>query len=209
MSNSLLKLKEKEELNPSYVATQEINFPVYTFDLNKEINSEHIVEVCKRHQKDEYREKSTDVIYAWRSKNIQPSVNNIDAFNKLLDIVEQKIKLVWNHCKNINSNIDCGFRSELYTFSIHNYWFTIYGQGEGAKEHSHTGIDLVAVYYASVPKNASPLIMSSSPKNITIDIKKGMLVIFSGLCTHMVPANSSNDNDERIVMSFNAVKKQF
>ena len=202
--SALQKLKEKTQLAPTYVVNQSIPFPIYIFNLNDEVDPELISNACKFYQKPEYQENLTSVLTGWRSKYI-PIPNTIIELDNLIKSVTNKISLVWNHCKNHNSNLDCSFRSDLYGFKIPHYWFNIYDKGAEAKTHSHMGIDLVAVYYASVPENSAPLILISQPNEITIDIKQGMLVLFSGFVSHKVP-KTLHETGQRISISFNVIR---
>lgn len=184
------KLKQKLELRPKVIKQQKIiECPIYIFDLNDDIDSNEIVEICHLYQTEDHKEKSIQSVYAWRSEYHKVSNNNMPKFQKLIDVVSNKIKLIWKL---------------PYTYSVDHFWFAIYNNGDSAHEHDHGVADLACVYYASIPENSAPLILPTIDGDHKIQPKNGMLVVFPGLCNHKVP--KSEHTGERIMVAMNIMK---
>jgi hypothetical protein len=192
LQNKLNKLREVSEKNSKYVVNQthKLFHRIFVFDLNSELDPSEIVQLCKTYQKEEFREKETQSVYAWRSDYTPTNKNPMKGFEKLLYLVENKIN---------SANIDS------YTYLIDHFWFAIYNKGDNSKLHNHRVVDLACVYYASVPLNSAPLIIPSDDGDLSITPKEGTLVIMPGYCNHMVP-KSEHENGERIIVAMNAVK---
>lgn len=196
LQTGLQKLKSKLECRPKYTAyqTQTIVSNVYVFDCNPDIDAENIVSICKKHQTEQYKEKTTQSVYAWRSDYLPVAANLIPDLDKLFDVVLSKI-----------SNIDKHTNLNRYVYEVDHYWFAVYNTGDGSLVHNHGEADYACVYYASVPENSAPLVLPSNEGNIIIDIKAGMLVVMPGLCEHSVP--KSQHDGERIIVALNLFKK--
>lgn len=191
MLKGLEKLKQKTESLPKYTATQvkKIESPIYVFDLNSEIDSQEVVKICHDYKLDNFKAKEEEAVYAWRSRYLNKTDNNIPEFLKLFQLVESKIKLIWKM---------------RYSYTIDHYWYAIYEKGDSAQLHDHGWIDFACVYYAQVPDKSSPLIIPSTGQDIIIKPKAGQLVIFSGNCDHYVPI--SDHEGERIIIAMNVIR---
>lgn len=189
--DNLQKLKQKNELRPKHTIhqTQTLPFEIYTFDLNSEIDSNDIVTLCKSYQQEEFREKATEYVYAWRSDYTNLEHNTMVGFENLFSVVENKIKPIWKL---------------PYTYLIDHYWFAIYDKGDSSEVHHHGWVDLACVYYAAVPEGSAPLVIPTVGGDISITPKQGMLVVMPGSCEHMVP--ESEHDGERIIVAMNIVK---
>lgn len=198
MSAGLQKLKERTELQPKYVATQQhkFNHNIFVFDCNTEIDATNIVSICKKYNTDEYKEKETQAVYAWRSDYMLIGDRKIPEFDNLFDVTISKVE-------KIKHNTPLSYVSG-YSFAVDHYWFAIYHNGDDSKLHSHGRSDFACVYYASVPDGSAPLVVPCEENNITITPKTGMLVVMPGLCDHMVP--KSEHQGERIIVAMNVVK---
>lgn len=196
LQKSLQKLKSKSEYVPKFTAlqTQTILNNIYVFDCSLDIDTESVISICKKHQTDQFKEKETVSVYAWRSDYLHVSDNLIPNFNNLFDVVLSKV-----------NNIDKDTFQSRYIYEVDHFWFAIYNNGDSSLIHNHGMIDYACVYYASVPKNSAPLIIPSHDGAITIDIKPGMLVVMPGLCDHRVP--KSEHEGERIIVALNLLKK--
>lgn len=189
------RLKEKYEAQPSFVALQqkEVSLPIYIFDLNPELNSEDILNLCKKYQTDQFKEQKTESVYAWRSDYYTVAKQAMPGFELLFEKVSNKIDKIWQ---------------KPYSFLIEHFWFAIYNKGDSSNPHDHSGVDLACVYYASVPENSAPLVITSKKENITIIPKTGMLVIMPGNCEHQVP-KSNHEKGERIIVAMNVIRDNF
>ena len=187
--DNLKNLKQKLETQPKHVIiqTQKSEFKIYTFDLNYDIDPNQIINVCKSYDKEKLKEKLGNV-NATSSEYIPYHTTTV-GFEDLFSVVERKIKTIWNL---------------PYTYLIYQYWFSIYRKGDSSAVHHHGWIDLACVYYASVPKDAAPLVIPFNGGEISIIPKQGMLVVLPGRCEHLVP--ESNHDGERIVVAMNIVR---
>jgi hypothetical protein len=184
------KLKNKLEVTPKYHVIQPLSFPVYTFDLNDEVDPDIISQVCRANKNDNFIEKSKTSIYAWRSDYLYVNKNKIEAFDKLFKVVHNKIEKIW--------------KNNRYTFCLDHYWFAFYNENDYADTHDHGWVDLATVYYAHVSTNSAPLIIPSPQGDVKIQPKKGMLVVMNGNCSHSVP--KINSTDERIIVAINVIR---
>lgn len=198
MSNGLKKLKEKIELQPKYVVTQQhkLNHNIFVFDCNSEIDASYIASICKKYKTDEYKEKETQAVYAWRSDYLMIGSRKIPEFDNLFRVTISKVDQI-KHNTNFNYYSD-------YSYAVDHYWFAVYHNGDDSKVHSHGSVDFACVYYASVPENSAPLVIPSEDNLITITPKPGTLVVMPGFCDHMVP--KSEHQGERIIVAMNLVK---
>lgn len=189
------KLKEKYEAKPNFFVRQrkEFVFPVYIFDLNSDIDSQSIVQLCKKYQTEEFKEPKTQAVYAWRSDYYTVAKKAMPGFEFLFDEVTKRISKIWD---------------KPYNFLVEHFWFAIYQKGDSSNPHDHDPVDLACVYYASVPKNSAPLIIKSIDGDKTIVPKTGMLVIIPGYCTHQVP-ESKHEDGERIIVAMNVARDKF
>lgn len=195
MDASLKKLKRKMELTPKFIVNQLQLFKneVFIFDLNDEVDSNQVAEICHFYKTEEFKEKENKTaLTSWRSDNYPVANNRMPKFQFLIDLVSQKLKPIWKH---------------PYTFVVDHYWFAIYNNGDYAVEHDHGQADLSCVYYVSVPENSAPLILPSKDGDVLINPKTGMLVVFPGKCSHKVP--KSEHQGERIIISMNIFKDKF
>jgi hypothetical protein len=194
IQDNLKNLKQKLETRPKHIIsqTQTLSFKIYTFDLNSEIDPNEIASLCKSYQKEEFREKATESVYAWRSDYTTINKNNMVGFENLFNIVEEKVKPAYNL---------------PYTYSIGHYWFAIYSNGDSSKVHHHGWVDFACVYYAAVPEGSAPLVIPTTTGNISIAPKPGMLVVMPGNCEHLVP--NSEHEGERIVVAMNIIRDKF
>lgn len=191
MRHGLEKLRQKTESTPKFTATQvkKVVSPIFTFDLNSQIDAADVVKICKKYQTAEFREKKTESVYAWRSEYLATVDNKIPEFSQLFQVVENKIAHIWK---------------TGYSFTLHHFWFAIYQTSDSAKVHDHGWVDFACVYYAQVPDKSAPLVIPSSDEDIIIKPKVGQLVVFPGNCDHSVP--SSPHEGERIIVAMNVVK---
>lgn len=201
MKSHLQKFKEKIqsqkiETKPNVIMQQQIVVcPIYTFDLSTDIDSNEIVKICHQYKNELYEGKngkSVYALYAWKSEFHLVRKNEMPKFNKLFEIVKEKIKEVWNF---------------PYSYRVDHFWFAIYNNGDHAEEHNHGIADYACVYYAAVPENSAPLIIPSINGDVKIFPKKGMLVVFPGQCLHSVPI--SEHDGERVIVSINILKDKF
>jgi hypothetical protein len=174
------KLRKKYELKPKYNITQSMNVPVYSFNLDAEINSDLISAEVKKlnlsvNHKPELVKKGYQSEYLSRSTYPQ--------FEPLLDVVESKINLLSNK-----------------QYKIIHYWYIIYGKNGEQMWHHHGGADLSAVYYPQGTVS-SPIQFKNYESVIDIETKKNTLLVFSSNALHKVA--TSNSDEERIVFSFN------
>lgn len=190
MNYNLKKLKQKTELIPTEIEQNKIiKCPIFTFDLNEEINADEIVEICHYYKTDEYKERHKQAVYAWRSDYQSTSTGSMPKFQKLLDVVEKKINPIWKL---------------PYTYKIDHFWFAIYNKGDSSQEHDHGIVDLACVYFAATPENSAPLVLPSINNEFSITPKTGMLVVFPGNCIHYVPR--STHQGERIIVAMNIMR---
>lgn len=198
MSVGLKKLKEKMELQPKYVATQQhkLNHNIFIFDCNSEIDAKGIVSICKKYNTDEYKEKETQSVYAWRSDYMFIDDRKIPEFDDLFNVTLSKVQQI-----KYNLNLS---KINNYLYGVDHYWFAIYNYGDDSKVHNHLPVDLACVYYASVPENSAPLVIPSENNDIIITPVTGMLVVIPGLCNHRVP--KSEHQGERIIVAMNLLK---
>jgi len=195
LQRGLNKLKKATEKIPKYVVnqTQKLTHNIFVFDLNEEIGCHEIAQLCKNYQKEEFRERKTESVYAWRSEYTLVHNNPMAGFENLFSIVENKVNSI---------------RFEPYTYFVHHYWFAIYSKGDSSIVHNHRVVDLACVYYASAPKNSAPLIIPNDNSRISITPKDGMLVVMPGRCDHMV-SKSEHEEGERIIVAMNVMKDKF
>lgn len=198
MLQGLQKLKSKIELQPKYtvVQPQDIISKIYIFDCASDIDSDGIVQSCKKYQTEEYKEKkSTEAVYAWRSDYIYLTNSSIVEFDSLFQLVISKME-----------SIDYGISFSRYNYIVDHFWFAIYNKGDNSKLHAHGWADFAAVYYAATPEKSAPLVIPSVGGDVTIVPKTGMLVIMPGLCKHEVP--KSEHDGERIIVAMNLMKSK-
>jgi hypothetical protein len=199
LQRGLNKLKGATEKIPKYTVnqTQVLSHNIFVFDLSDVIDSRGIIELCKNYQTEKFREKKTASVYAWRSEYTIVQNNPMVGFENLFSTVENKL----------NSSL---IESHTYPYSyfVHHYWFAIYSKGDSSNIHNHNAVDLACVYYANVPKNSAPLVITDDTENISIDPKEGMLVVMPGRCNHMVP-KSEHEEGERIIVAMNVMKHKF
>lgn len=194
MQPGLQKLKSKLELLPKFTAYQQHTLisNIFVFDLSLEIDARDVVDICKNHQIEKFKEKSTESVYAWRSDYLYVSDNHIPDFDKLFDITLAKV-----------TSVPKGIPDSEYTYQVDHFWFAIYNKGDSSLVHNHTH-DYACVYYANVPENSAPLLIPSANGNITITPTTGMLVVMPSHCNHSVP--KSNHEGERIIVAMNLSK---
>ncbi len=82
---------------------------------------------------------------------------------------------------------------------INSMWGASYGNSDSARLHDHYPATWSCVYYVDVPEESSPLVFPSP--DVTIKPWAGLLVIFPGNISHLVPVNHSKT--PRIVVSAN------
>lgn len=195
MASGPNKFQKKLELQPKYVANQIKTFshPIFIFDLNDEVNSKDIVEICKKYKTKEYQEKTTESVYAWRSDYYRAYKGIMPEFSTLFDVVSNRIKKIYN---------------QPYSLQVYNFWFAIYNQGDSSNLHDHGLVEYACVYYASCPDNTAPLLIPSESGDISIAPKEGSLVIMPGFCKHSVPKNTHLSGD-RIIVAMNLIKDKF
>lgn len=195
MSKIFDKLKEKSELQPKFIATQNVEFyfPIYTFDLNSEIDPDVIASFCKKYQTDKYKEQKTESVYAWRSEYHYVKNRDMPEFEILFEKTLDKVQKIWKR---------------PWSITVADYWFAIYNKGDNSMPHDHGDSDMAVVYYASVPKNSAPLHVASKNGVIKITPEPGMLVVMPGRCIHSVP-KSQHENGERIIVAMNIIRDRF
>jgi hypothetical protein len=186
--DNLKNLKKNLESQPKHIIhqTQPLEFKIYTFDLNSDIDPNQIINVCKSYDKEKLKEELHNV-YAKSSKYIP--YHTTVGFEDLFSAVERKVKTIWNL---------------PYTYLIFQHWFSIYSKGDSSAIHNHGWADLACVYYAAVPEDSAPLVIPTDTRKISITPKPGMLVVMPGSCQHLVP--ESNHDGERIVVAMNIVR---
>ena len=184
--DDLKNLKQKLEAQPKYVIiqNQKPELKIYTFDLNSEIDPNQIINVCKSYDKEKLKENNINV----NAVSSDPYYT-IVGFEDLFSVVERKIKTIWNL---------------PYTYTLLEYWFSIYGKGDSSDIHDHDWVDLACVYYASVPEGSAPLVIPTTGGQLSIIPKQGRLVVLPGRCKHLVP--ESNHDGERIIVAMNIVR---
>lgn len=191
--HNLAKLKEKTESQPKYFVRQNkvLEFKIYTFNLNSEVDPKQIVDLCKSYDEENFKDKLTNV-NAKSSEYLIPSRFDCTGFDTLFDAVKNKVQLIWD--------LD-------YSYMIHHFWFSIYSNGDSSEAHHHGWVDLACVYYASVPEGSAPLVVTSINGEMSITPKPGMLVVMPGTCEHLVP--KSEHDGERIIVAMNIVRDKF
>ena len=79
-------------------------------------------------------------------------------------------------------------------------WLARYNEGDYTIDHDHRLTWYSFVYFVKFPKGASPLVFTTSGKEIKPE--EGRVVIFPSIIRHHVPKNKCND---RIVLAGNIV----
>lgn len=167
----------------------DFTFPIYTFDLSHEIDTDVLIDKVKLLRQDYATSTTTNVVCksGWRSPYFSKYANNeISLFSDVIGIVVSKLK-------SINS----------FDVTVSNLWSIIYGQDDYTNWHNHGSIwDRLAynvVVYLTDSK--SPLVVKSNPTNIDIFPTKGMMVVMHPFTYHMV--EPIKDSEDRIVLALN------
>lgn len=189
IADNLKNFKEKLESKPKYTVKQIQSFPVYVFDLSKDLDCDLITNICLSY-KSSNDEAKREAVYAWHTPYLKRSKNFIPELEVHLDKIVSKIQKV--------------YEKDFYTYFVDHYWFVVYDKNDFAIAHDHSPSDYVAVFYANVPDNSAPLVLTDISGNIEISVSTGMCVLFPGSVEHSVP--KSNHEGNRVIISMNIIK---
>lgn len=134
--------------------------------------------------------------------NLNMDKDDLSTYNHLNDTIEYKMKEI---CSLDNQNFD----HNNTILKVHTYWCAIYEKGDMIEWHAHgERIVYTGVYYASTD-DITPLVIKdeSSQTDLSIVPKKGTVIVFPGLVSHMVPALPSAKERIIVGIDFNLTQK--
>lgn len=190
------KFKTALSRRPEIFATQQVSFPVWTFDLQDEIDNQSI------------RERALS-LYQEQSKNNKPGLvkngyqteyfrkgQSDNHFDDLLTVIESRARLITDR-----------------EYRTHKYWLVFYSKDTEHRSHNHVGPEapfhfypLSAVYYPSCTSDSEPLVFDDllrSSGKLEVPVKPNQLVIFNSFLYHRVEKCQSDT--ARIAFSCNLV----
>ena len=166
----------------------EVCFPLYKFDLSKDIDIDDTIKKIYRLKEHNPNTTTTNVITntGWRSPYLTIQDPEVQQFTKEVSAIQEKLS-------SINS-----FKTNLV-----NLWTIIYKDQDFSKSHNHFTLwDNLAyntILYLS--DSNTPIVFETLDSKVEIFPKKGMLVVMHPLMKHSVP--SVVDTSERIVFVCN------
>lgn len=175
------KLKEKLEKRPKYWVDQIVSFPIYSFNLDGEIDPTEITK-CALNLKTTSSNREDIVINGYQSAYYTKSDNQ--SFEKLISCVEDKVNLL-----NVGN------------FSVDHYWFVLYNKTTRHYWHKHLPFEWSAAYYPEGTHDSPIVFQNANGKDLEINQNKNSLLLFSSQLSHSVP--KCNNDENRIVFSFN------
>ena len=155
---------------------------------------------CIEDYKKEHPKSNESNVFAWHTDYF--THQKTDVFKPLIDTVENYALYAANEW--MNAGLD-----QPYKLYVSNLWCTKYKQNDYTRLHAHFPAVFSACYYVDVEENASPIIYGEDKskfckefgadawdkeghKNITIQPKPGMLLLWQGSIPHRVERTFSN-----------------
>tara|TARA_Y100001970_G_scaffold127347_1_gene157329 strand:- start:236 stop:781 length:546 start_codon:yes stop_codon:yes gene_type:complete len=167
--------------------------PVYTgfLDGYKEINPQ-LIDMMNDHR-EKYKESNTSNVKSWHSDYRTHKINlsfqpYIDKLVDGCDAIIQKYPREFGNMKNV-------------VYEVFDFWFCMYQTNDYTIKHNHFPCDISCTYYVDVDENASPIMF----RNLKIQPKSGMLVMWLGSLEHEVPPTKGN----RTVIAMNLMVKSY
>ena len=136
-------------LNTIDTVTVKKELPIFTVNL-PELNVSKVIEEYKNLYPEDYNKQlpNAPVRSSWRSNMWAMDYPKLKSF----------VSIVIKCCETVGR--DYFHMRDDTKFECNNLWMMCYNKGDYAKPHNHFPNDLSCVYYASVDKDCSPIILS-------------------------------------------------
>jgi hypothetical protein len=198
MEDKLKKFKNAIESKPKYLVEQRVIMPIFSFDLNGEIDADSVTQRAMPLRKSNSESFKPDLVKNGYQTNY---IKEIDTtlFADLNKIIEDKCRIAFKQ-----------------NYKATDYWFVFYEEGGEIISHSHYNLKrykmdatleiypLASAYYPLCSEKSSPIIFNSHVEgmpDVVVPIKKNTLLIFNANLYHYVP--KSTESDLRLVYSCN------
>ena len=149
-----------------------ISLPIFKYSFPQVITKK----TCKQYRKS-FPQSNNSNVQAWHSDYLT---------HEKTDVFAPLIKLTIDTCNSISDDV---FKSPIrlpYHYSVDNLWVAMYEHNDYTMKHDHFPSVFSACYYVDVKDNCSPIVFIGSDKEISIQPKTGMLLIWNGTIPHMV-----------------------
>ena len=168
-------------MDNSSTCKENLNIIIAHYPFSESLNKK-IIEDCDNYlfyKTARLRDGSTSNIHALQTRADNPLTDNIILLQKWII--------------NVLSN-----EQPHWEFLIWPWWIANYDEGDYTEDHCHDPAPFSFVYFVQSPKDSSPLVFTTSGKNI--EAEEGKVVIFPGNLRHHVPENKC---DGRMILSGN------
>ena len=148
------------------------NLPIFQYSFPQVITKK----TCKEYRKS-FPQSNTSNVNAWHSDYLT---------HETTDVFAPLIKLTIDTCNDITHEYYHTNLINGYHYVVNNLWVAMYEKNDYTIKHDHFMSLFSACYYVDVKDNCSPVVFIGSDKEISIQPKTGMLLIWNGTIPHKV-----------------------